>query len=179
MKGKANIPLDSWPHTNAELGWQNIELATLAEWWPRFDGFNGKSSGILPARKVDEPRPLEALLLQSKFDLSDATIPGAKLGNCEVVAYAGPKRFLITKLTLKLADGTVRTRANFSRHNDETFTHINGEFEHLALDQLVHIFQPEANKVAGYLTGKVSAASSRDLKRLTGNSQPNPFGVQT
>ncbi|MCG7852578.1 MAG: hypothetical protein MIO92_08655, partial [Methanosarcinaceae archaeon] len=170
IEGQAASPLDNWPQSSSELRWQNIDLAMLDNWWPTLDGITGRSSGILTAKATEEQRPLEPLCFQVKVDMSDAMLHGAQLGNCEVVAYAGPKRFLIKQSVLEVAGGVIRSRANFSRHNEELFTHINSDFEHLDLDQVVHIFQPQANHVAGFLTGGGSVVFSRDLRRLTGTA---------
>jgi len=170
IDGQATISLNNWLLSSSQLSWQNIDLAILGDWWPILDGLTGRSAGILTAQPADQQRPLGPLYIQAQSDLSDAAINGAQLGSCEVVAYAGEDRLIIKQLMLEMAEGIIRARATFSRHDGELFTYMNCNFKHLDLDQLVHMFQPQANKVAGCLTGSGSVVFSRDLKRLTGNA---------
>ena len=170
IEGKAAIPLDNWLHITSALSWQNLDLSLLVDWWPTLDGLTGESSGILTAKPAEEQRPLDSIYLQSQVDMSDASMNGAHIGNCEVVAYAGEERFLVKQSSLELAGGVIRSRATLSRHGGELFSYINSDFERLNLDQIVHMFQPQANEVAGYLTGSGSAVLSRELRRLTGRA---------
>ncbi|MCF7958598.1 MAG: AsmA-like C-terminal region-containing protein [Phycisphaerae bacterium] len=170
FEGRAVIPLDNWSQMCSELTWKNIDLAKSGDWHPKLDGFTGTSSGFLTAGPSEDTRALGPLHLQSKIDLAEVTLRGAQMGGCEVEAYADKDQFLIKQLRIELAGGVIKSRATLSRHEGEVFTYIHSDIDNLDLNQLVHIFQPKANKVTGFLTGKGSSVFSSDLNRLTGEA---------
>jgi len=171
VQGAARIVLDDWTTSTAELNWQNMQLSNLEPRLPWLKGLTGQASGSLIAGPTDEPRALEPMRLDIDIQLADASFRKAQLGNGHITAYAGEKRFLIDTSVFEIMDGKLNTRVSLSRHANKLFTRIHADLDHLDLNQIVHVVQPEANPLTGWLTGQSTIIiTSRDLRLLTGEA---------
>jgi hypothetical protein len=163
-EARATIPLNDWPQGTAEFKWWDIDLAALATWWPQCKGLAGTSSGSITARRADTARPLERLLLEVKAQIADGSFRSAQIGNGFLVAYAGKDRLIVGQSTFELLGGSVLARARLSRHSQEIATWVHADFTNLDLDQIVHCFKGQSERIPGRLAGKGTIVMG-----------PNPF----
>jgi len=169
-QGIARIPLDSLFTSDIELKWDDLELAQVANWWPRLNGLAGKFSGSLTAKKADVPRPFEPLVLQLEGRTIEGGFRNIKLNNCDATAYLGEKRLLIDRSIFDFSIGTAQLRGSLSRHADDLFTRVQVNLTNLDLDEVVRSFHPEVNRVIGLLSGKGTIMMFSDLRLSTGEA---------
>jgi len=165
-QGCGKVSLNNLLKGNIQLGWQDIELRNLCEWWPQLDGLTGKVSGSLTASPSEARRSLEPLLLEVNGQTTGG-FRNIKLDNYSATAYLGNQRLLVDKFILQLSAGRIAVRGNVSRHANEFFARLQVDLDQLDLDEIVQSFHPGANKVLGLLSGNSIITMSSDLRWST------------
>jgi hypothetical protein len=168
--GTAIIPLDNWLGSSAAVQWHEMDIGALAVYWSEFEGLAGKSSGSLTVAQAKGGRPLEPLRLEISGEVSDGDFRSATIGGYQISAYLGKKRLLIDHSELKTMNGTIKTSGSISRHAGGFSTYMNTNFSQLELNQLVHLFLPNAEPVLGRLTGKGILVVFSELNGMTGEA---------
>jgi hypothetical protein len=166
ITGQAEISLESWLHSRAEFKAENVDLNQLAAWWPELKDLQGRLQGGFSIRPAEVPRPLEPLQLDAKLHIDYGSYRGAALNKSEIRAFAGAKRFLIDQSQTELMSGRLEIRGGWARHAGKIQTHLHTRLDHIDLNQLAHVIDPNAPQIAGLVEGTGMLVTSSDLHRL-------------
>ncbi|MBN1973425.1 MAG: hypothetical protein JW787_07280 [Sedimentisphaerales bacterium] len=168
--GNVLIPIDNWTGTKANLNWQNINIGQVARFWPESEGFSGISSGSLVVSKAEGNRVYEPLHIEVQGTVSEGNYRSANLSDYRVSAYLGKKRLLIDYSEIEAMNGIIKTSGNIRQLEGEYLTYMNADFSGVEINQLLHIFLPEAEPVLGNMTGKGMLVVFSSLHGLTGDA---------
>ncbi|MFC1781131.1 hypothetical protein ACFLZ8_02570 [Planctomycetota bacterium] len=166
--GIATIPLDNLIDSRVSIEWQDMNMAELPLYLSKLEDLGGKASGSLTVAKAQGPRPFEPLQIEISGRLSEGNFRIADIGRYRLSAYLGNQRLLIDQAELDMMNGTIKSSGSLSRVAGGYSTYLNTDFSLLELNQLVHIFLPNAEPVLGRLTGKGMLVVFSDLRGLTG-----------
>jgi len=174
IEGTAQIPLDQWTSSTGRMQWQGIEPNALEPWWPSASRIRGELSGtLLAAQAQDERRPPEPMRLDLKTEMPGGRIGTAELRDGRIVAYLGPRRFLIDQADFHVLGGRLEGRARVSPHVEKLYTTVVMDMNDIDLNQLVHVINPDADQIAGRLAGHGNLLFSSDLSSFSGQADLN------
>lgn len=169
VEGSARVPLDQWTASTGRMQWQGIEPNALTPWWPRAAQFSGRLSGTLDAVEADKTlRPLEPLRVELHAEIPDGRFAQAQLGDCHVVAYVGPNRFVVDRMDAHVLGGVAKGWARARPHPDRVYLTAVIDFNDIDLGQ----FAPTdaTDKVVGRLGGRTTILTSTDWRYLSGQA---------
>jgi len=171
IEGQAQVRLDHWIDSSASLRWEGIEPKMLQSWAPRIAPFEGTVSGSLVVGRADPAsRPPEPVQFAMNLDVENGWFGAAAVGSSRLSGFLGPTRLLIDDGELRALDGQVKARVMISSHKGARYANIVSDFEHLNLDQIVHVVSPGARQHAGYLSGHATLLGSSSV--LSGDYSP-------
>ena len=165
MEGTARIRLDQWTGSSGAVRWRDMEPKRLGTWWPQLAGLEGKVSGSLTAVQTDDqPRPPEPMQVELRVDVADGRIGQASVGGCRALAYVGARRLLVDRSTFQLLGGHIHARARLSSHVDDLYACLVADVNALDVNELAHVFDPNAQDMPGRLAGRTTLLlSAADL----------------
>jgi len=188
ISGAVRIPLDRWGNTAGRFQWQDLQPRLLETWWPQASRLEGTVSGSLTAdQTAGQPRALEPMRLELQMHVADGRINQARVGDCNAVAYLGPKRLLVERSRFELMGGHIDARTRTSPHANRYYSSVVANVHALDLNQVVHAFDPNAGDMPGRLSGKATLLLSTGTRgvggevdlRLTESDLINSKVVQT
>lgn len=168
--GTAQIPLDDRLASRIELHWRDLDTAALADWWPGLDGLSGRSSGSLRAMPIDSRRALGRLGLEVRAGSAADRFRGARIGGCRISAQLGEERLVIDRSEIDLMEGTVSVFGNIRLSPGKDSVYVRTDFSRIDLNQLVHVFLPDARPIEGRLSGDGMLVVLSDWQGLTGRA---------
>lgn len=169
--GSAQIPLDRLTASTGQLQWRDIEPALLAPWWAQAARASGKLSGSLTAvQTAEEHRPLEPLRVNVQARMSEGRFGQAHVSDCNIVAYAGNRRFLVDESSLRLLGGRIKARARVSPHAGKLYLSVSADVNSVDLGQVTTAIDPNAKPLVGRLSGTGTLVTSSDWRRLSGQA---------
>jgi hypothetical protein len=170
-EGSAQVRLDRLTQSTGQLQWRDIQPEQLASWWPAAARAGGRLSGSLTAvQTTEQSRPLEPLRLDIQARMADGRFGEAQVGDCNVVAYLGNRRFLVDASTLHVLGGEIRVRARVSPHAGKLYLSVAADVNDVDLNQLGHVADPNAKPIVGKLSGKGTLLTSSDWRHLSGQA---------
>ncbi len=175
IDGFAEVPLDRWVQSTAQLQWQGIEPNQLAPWWPVAEKFAGQLSGTLTAG-VEETgsRALEPMLLELHTKILGGRFGQVRLEDGHLLAYLGRDRFLIDRMDVHAMDGLIRGWARVSPHEGGLYMATVIDINDIDLDELAQATEPnESGPVIGRLSGRTTLMTSSDWRHLSGQATLN------
>jgi hypothetical protein len=179
VEGQAQIPVNRWIDSSANLRWQGIQPKMLQTWVPQFERFEGVVSGFFEAGTAPpSARPPEPMRFSLWAEVDDGWFGPATVDSCRITGHLGRMRLLIDEADLRILEGQVKSRARISTHNQVRYGTITADFSDLNLDQIVHVADPEAMTHIGYLSGTASLLGSsavwaKDFSPLQGEARIN------
>jgi hypothetical protein len=189
VQGEARIPLDHWQGSSASLKWQGIVPNQLEPWAPPLGRLEGVVSGSLDISQVAQSaRPLEPMQFVLDADIEDGRFGPAQVDVCRIRGYVGDTRLLIDEARLRVLGGQLTLRARVTEHaarkggaeQAPSFTAASAaryhatvvaDFNELDLDQLVHVFDPNAGEFPGHLSGTATLLGSSSLNSFGGEAR--------
>lgn len=168
VSGRVRIPLHDWMDSRANLDFRGVELARLSDWQRGATGLEGHWSGHIEVQQTDDPRRLEPLRLLLQSEAVGGRFRGAPFEGVNLTAFAGSDRILITDSDLAIFSGHIESRARLSRRANTFYIHWISEIENLSLPDLIRAVDPNAEPVAGLLSGRATFITTPDLDKLNG-----------
>ena len=167
IEGMGTLFLDDWPASYGELDWYDLDLSYLGDYWPSLCDVTGLTCGSFQAAPSGANRPFEPMHLTLTGRCQDTTIRGAQLAGLDITAHLGSRRLLIEKADLDVMAGRIHLSGGIVSHYDEIHFNLFTDLEQLDLNQLVHLFVPQAKSVPGNVSGRLALVTTRDLRRLS------------
>ena len=168
-EGVAQVALDDWTKSTAQLAWQDMEPAQLTAWWPDLQGLAGPANGTLQLTPADNTNALEPLMLQIQLESNHLSFRHVPVRGAEVLAYAGPQRLVVEEACLDVAEGTAKAYASFTREpNNLLMTYLRTELYEIDLNQVAHLIAPNAKATPGLLSGTARYILPDSPKRASG-----------
>ncbi|HEY8666370.1 MAG TPA: hypothetical protein VIL86_06880, partial [Tepidisphaeraceae bacterium] len=163
-EGSARMNLDDPSKVFADLRWRDVRPGDLGEYFPadRLKGLAGKFGGLLRIAPSEDPRALGPLRAELQILSDGGDYRGMGIGNMMFFAYAdlAARRYVLSseaqeRSSIHIAGGDVFLWARSSRHeNEPMFSHVDGDFLRLDLNQVVHAGDAKADYMPGRITGK-------------------------
>lgn len=174
VEGYAEIPLNRWTSSEAKLRWQGIRPAILQQWAPQFERFKGMMSGSLEVEQVDKvDRPPEPMRFVLNAEIEDGAFGPAEVDSFRIRGFAGETRLLIDEARVNAFDGQAGARVRVSTHGGRYYGNLAADFNELNLDQIVHIFEPNAAPHTGYISGTATILGSSEWNSFGGEARIN------
>lgn len=177
VEGRARLCLGRWMGSSIKVRWQGIRPNALQPWLPLSSRFEGFVSGFFDVEPVDPAdRPPEPMRFTLDTEVEDGWFGAASIHSLRMTGFLGDTRLLVDRADLRVFDGEVTARARISTHAGARYGNLTADFNHVNLDQIVHVVNPEAMQHAGSLSGVVtllgsSAAVAKDFSPLQGEAK--------
>jgi hypothetical protein len=156
IDGRARIVLDDLLQTRAEITLDGIDLQQVSMCFGADDDYTGRLSATLsvgPAADARAPEPLALVLRVTSDGGAYRTI---SFGGAEINAFFGPRRTVIDRSNIALADGTMTLFSRVSRHEGARFVHVQTNLERIDIDQFYRAFAPDEGPLPGRLSGSAA-----------------------
>jgi hypothetical protein len=186
VQGQALFNFDKPFETRGSLFFEDFNAAQLATFFPdrpALAGLGGRFSGSVHIEPAPPPWPLEPLRITANVQNASGRYRSIPIGPIQLSAFTNFDRLVIddsppnNPTTIALADGLVRLwgRLTLLEPGQELspaatmpllLSQLQVTFKRLDVDQLVHAFRPDAEKMPGKLSGSVNAlAGTRPGRR--------------
>ncbi|CAA9394442.1 MAG: hypothetical protein AVDCRST_MAG64-1359, partial [uncultured Phycisphaerae bacterium] len=196
VQGQALVDLDRPFDTRGSLFWEDFNAGRVPEFFPDNEtlvGLSGRLSGSARVGPAPGPRALEPLRVQAFVDSQDFRYRTIPLGDMRMTAFTDLDRLVVedsleNPTTVELAGGLLRIWGRLSRlkpgdeiaaapgRNTLLLSQLQVAFERLDLDQIVHAFAPESDRMEGKLAGGFTAIAGTRPARAAGAA---PSGQDT
>ncbi|MEX2671683.1 MAG: hypothetical protein WD294_06185 [Phycisphaeraceae bacterium] len=163
IRGSATVRLDDLYASEADIAWENVDLAEAEQWLVWEDELRGRVAGrlqVMPARLARAPEPLQ---IELTIDPDENTgYRETLLGPTAATLFAGPERYLIHDSSIALADGHLEIWAQAVPREGRLFAHSRVDMRRLDMARLYRTIDPESPPIVGRLSGNVSAFGFTD-----------------
>lgn len=183
VSGDGVTDLDAPLQSRLNLAWNELQSDRFVRLYPQLKGFGGTFSGSARLEPATIARPLEPLALDAVLQSHAAHWRSVRIGNAQLHAYVGPRRFIADDLrptVLDLSGGTVTMWFSASRHLDTAPTPtgqevptgvtisnlLNVTLTNLDMDPFVQSFVPNHRPGLGRLSGKIYTLSAPKTRQL-------------
>ena len=173
ITGQATIPLDALLESRAEVSWQALDFAKIAEYWPPLAPASGTATGHLSLGKatdVHAPGPMRARLT---IEPDQAVLRDLDFRRAELCGFFGRGReFLLEQSELEGAGGRARLWLKMNRHGEQVYAHAKAGLDNIDIQSVARSVIREPDLVKGRVAGELSIVSyTSDPTRLAGSGR--------
>lgn len=156
IEGRGIIDIDNWLGSSGVLSIVSVDAAELMHCLGADDDYAGRVTAQVRLGRSANPRAPEPMELNIRMTVEDGAFRTITFDGAEVDAFFGPKRSVLERGHVHVADGRLTLFSRLSRHEGERFAHVQMDIQYVDIDQLYQAFEPGQGPLPGRLSGQAA-----------------------